>query len=167
MSRFALSVLVTATLALGAPELRAQDHTLGLNLRVFSTPQLGVTWLASPSLAIRPSVIASWTKSTSPFGADVETTQLGGELDFLFRAGTRDRVTSYYGLGGFITHVSSSTGDGTLWGTQALLGVRVRVVDRVAIFGEVGLGYQEDDRTFNHRHVGFETMPLGVVVFLK
>ncbi len=167
MSRFAQSVLVAVTLATGAPELRAQQHTLGLNLSVLRTQQLGVTWLVSPSLAIRPSMIASWTKTRSPLGGEVETTQLGGELDFLFRAATWDRVTSYYGLGGLIAHVSSSAGDGTLWGAELLLGARVRVLDRVTVFGEVGLGYQQDERSFGIRRATFETLPLGVVVFLK
>jgi hypothetical protein len=37
----------------------------------------------------------------------------------------------------------------------------------VAVFGEVGLGYQEDERSFGIQRAAFETLPLGVVVFLK
>jgi opacity protein-like surface antigen len=178
MPRFAQSVLVALSLIPGALQLHAQEHTLGINFRVDAASQLGVTWLVSPSLTIRPSLTASWNKTTttSPFGGEAwyETAILGVDLDFLFRAATWDRITSYYGLGVSVAHLSSSGNSGlgsflpsgTAWGGRVLLGVRVRLLERVAFFGEVGLAYQDSDYA-SSQSVRLTTYPLGIVIFLR
>lgn len=168
MPRFAQSVLLTTTVLLTAHHLHGQESTLGLNLRISGAPQVGVTWLRSSGFAIRPSLTASWRKieSPSPFGPDVETSQVGVDLDFLLRAATWDRVTSYYGLGGSVVRFSSDGSDTDIWRARALLGARVTLFQRVAIFGEVGVEYQDADAPFGQR-VDLATFPLGIVVFLK
>jgi hypothetical protein len=161
-------MLLVTILILPAPRLQGQENTLGLNLRVNVSPQVGVTWLPTPSFAIRPSLTASWIKTTSPIGGGTtRTTQLGADLDFLFRAGTWGHVTSYFGVGGSVLRFSFDGGpEGTIVIARALFGTRVTLVDRVALFGEVGLEYQDADPIGSQR-IGLATFPLGVVVFLR
>lgn len=164
MPRLAQTVLVTLMVTLGVQQLAAQEHKLGVNLRINgAASQVGLTWLASPSLVIRPSLIASWTHATDALGGEQEATLIGLELDFLFRTATWDRVTSYVGVGGSFL---SADGD-DLWAIRALLGARVSVIQRVALFGEVGLRYQDTGGPISSQSASLVTFPIGVVVFLK
>jgi hypothetical protein len=167
MSRFPVSALVAVTITLTAAEVAAQDHTLGVNLRVVGTTQVGVTWLASPSFAIRPALSGSWQKVTSPLGGTTEATQWAFDVDFLFGGPSAGRVTVYSGVGGSIggIHVGGFPAS-TVWRGRALVGARVNALDRVAIFGEVGVEYQ-DAGDFGGQRFGLSTFPLGVVVFFR
>ena len=161
MPRFAQSMVLAIGFSLSVTPLQGQQGKLGLNLRINRENQVGVTWFVSPSFAIRPSLTATWSK----FGAS-RTTEVGVDLDFLFRAATWDRITSYYGLGGSVTHGSLSGSGITLWQARVLFGVRAKVLEWVSLFGEVGVEYQGADLPGNQR-VTLATFPLGVVVFLK
>jgi hypothetical protein len=131
------------------------------------TTQVGVTWLASPSFVVRPGLSGSWQKVTSPFGGSSEASQWAFDVDFLFGGPTGGRVTVYYGVGGSIggIHVGGVPAS-TVWRGRGLVGARVNALDRVAIYGEVGVEYQ-DAGDFGGQRFGLATFPLGVVVFLK
>lgn len=166
MPRLPVFALVAATISLIAADLAAQDRTLGVNLRVVGTTQVGVTWLASPSFAVRPALSGSWQKQTLPFGGTTEVTQWAFDVDFLFGGPTGGRVTVYYGVGGSIGGIDGgSFPASTIWLGRGLVGARVNALDRVAIYGEVGVEYQ-DAGDFGQRFA-LATFPLGVVVFLK
>jgi hypothetical protein len=163
-----LTPLVTAAVLLGATDLPAQQRTLGLNFRVTGTTQVGVTWFASPSVALRPSIEAQWIKTTSPspFVGDNETLQWSLNLEALFGASGPERLNVYTGLGASIGGINPGPApSSTVWGAWGLLGVSFRVVDRVAVFGEIGLTY-EDAKDVVQRF-GLGTFPLGIVVYLK
>jgi hypothetical protein len=161
------SMLICACLLLPATALLAQNEgKFGINLRVTGTTQLGVTWRVSPGLALRPAIAFDWIKTTTPFG-DNETSIYGADLDLLFSGPTRDRVTTYYGVGGGVLYFNpGSEPVATAWLARALLGARVRIVERVALFGEVGLEYRAGDNPIGDEF-STATFPLGIVVFLK
>jgi hypothetical protein len=75
-------------------------------------------------------------------------------------------LATYVGLGASAVQVSSGGGDRSLWLARALFGVRVTLVERVALFGEVGLEYRDTDTPSSQR-AELVTFPIGVVVFLK
>ena len=165
MPRLSQSMLLATAGLLAASALDAQEK-LGVNLRINRSSQLGVTWSLSSGLAVRPALTAGWSRTETAFGPDVETSVLGLDLDFLFKAAAWDRVTSYYGLGASFIHLSSDGDNADAWLARALLGVRVTVIERVALFGEVGVEYQDADSPLGER-VALATFPIGVVVFLK
>lgn len=166
MLRIARSVLLIVGLVAGARQLAAQDHTLGLNLRVLGTAQIGLTILTSPAIAVRPSLSAGWAAvDFSGFGS-VETSRVALDVDVLLRAATWDRVTLYSGPGVSIGRLNPSTGETTtVWGLRYLLGARLRVVDRVMLFGEAALEY--DYNGDGGESAALVTLPLGIIVFLK
>lgn len=167
MLRFSVSGCAVVALALIAPDLFAQDHSFGVNLRVVGTTQVGVTWLTSPSFAVRPALSGSWQKTTNPFGGSNEVSQWAFDVDFLFGAASRDRVTVYYGIGGSIGGAKGGTAPAsTIWRGRALVGARVNALDRVAFYGEVGVEYQDAGNALGQR-VALATFPVGVVVYLK
>jgi len=126
-----------------------------------------VTWFASPSVALRPSIEAAWVKTTSPFGGTNETTQWSLNLEALFGAAGPERVNLYAGLGGSIGGIrSGSSPASTAWAGWGLVGARLTVVNRVALFGEIGLVY-EDAEDFGAQRLQLGTFPLGIVVYLK
>lgn len=105
--------------------------------------QVGVTWFLSPSVALRPSVEAWWVKSTSQFGGSNETTQWALNLEALFGAGGPERVNLYTGVGGSIGGMNpDALPASTIWSVWGLVGARFTVVDRLALFGEVGVIYE-------------------------
>lgn len=162
------SMLLSLCLLLSATALPAQDEgKLGINLRVNGATQLGVTWRVSPAVTLRPSLAFDWVKISSPLGGTAEVTTYGLDLDVLFRGATWDRVTSYYGVGGGTFWVNSDfINEGNIWAVRGLLGARVRIVPRVALFGEVGIQYQGGDEAFG-KEFSTTTFPIGIVVFLK
>jgi hypothetical protein len=164
------SILFAATLLCIASRLPAQDEgTIGINLSVTGSTSLGVTWLTSPGFAIRPSVNYDWIKTSFPFAGSDETAVYGVDLDLLFRVSHAGRVTTYLGLGGGLVYYNPGAEPVSKgWLARTLLGVRVKVVDRVALFGELGLEYQSsDDQAFVPDRFTTTTAPIGVVVFLK
>lgn len=155
----------------GASEnaLTAQNDAvgkLGLNFQVFGAPEIGVTWLITPSVAIRPGLMFSWTKSSTPFG-DNETSQYGVRTDVLLRLAESRGVTGYVAVGGTYNWMNESGDDPSFWTVRSLLGMRVRLMDRVAVFGEAGFSYQRIEGVIDARTFGTTTLPLGVIVFLK
>jgi hypothetical protein len=149
--------------------LFAQDDELGklgINLRVESGPSIGIDWRVSPKMTLRPVLTFQWSKTETPFGTD-ERTQYGVGLDVLFRAASWDRVTSYYGIGAAFANISGAgTLAGNAWATKLLIGARVKVIERVALFGEIGVQYVDAEGFFG-KQFSLETFPLGVTVFLK
>jgi len=140
--------------------------TFGINLRVQNSPQIGVDWRVSSRVTLRPTVSFSWTKSDGAFGSE-DVTQYALGLDVLARAATWDRVTSYYGIGASFGKVTGSpTITGDAWMARLLLGARIKVVDRVAVFGEVGINYSDSDGFFG-KQFALQTFPLRVTVYLK
>lgn len=167
MPRLAASALAAVAFASTASAVSAQDHKLGVNLRVLGTTQVGVTWLASPSFAVRPALSGSWQKTTSPLGGTAEVSQWAFDVDFLFGAAPRERVAVYYGVGGSIGGAKSGTFPATtVWRARGLVGARVTALDRVELYGEVGVEYQ-DAGDFPGQWLNLATFPLGIVVFLK
>ena len=61
MPRCAQSALLAISLILSAKQLEGQQGKPGLNLRINRDNQVGVTWFASLSFAIRPSLTATCT----------------------------------------------------------------------------------------------------------
>lgn len=164
------SILLAATLLSIASRLSAQDDgTIGINLSVTGSTQIGVTWLTSPGFAIRPSVNYDWIKTSFPFSGSDETAVYGVDLDLLFRVSHSGRVTTYLGLGGGLVYYNPGAEPVSKgWLARTLVGARVKVVDRVALFGELGLEYQSgDDQTILPDRFTTTTAPIGVVVFFK
>ena len=161
-----LAFLLPALLVPFTPIAAQEPGKLGINLRVQNTPQLGLDWRVSSKVTLRPELSFSWQKTEGLFG-DQELTQYGVGLDVLVRAATWDRVTSYWGIGGSVgavTGPSSLAGDA--WAARLLLGARIKVVDRVSVFGEVGIEYS-DAESFFGKQFELQTFPLGVTVYLK
>ena len=163
------SILLAAVLLSRATALSAQtEGTFGINLRVTGTNQLGVTWQASPGFAIRPSLVFDWTKFELPFASgESEVAIYGADVDLLFRASSAGRLTTYFGLGGGLLYYNPGPEPAVdAWLARLLIGARVTVVDRVAVFGELGLQYQSGDFPVGDSF-STTTFPLGIVVFLK
>jgi hypothetical protein len=153
-------------LVAGARSLAAQDHTLGLNLRVVGTAQVGLTILTASGTALRPSLTASWASATvSGFGT-IETSFLGVEFDVLFRHSTWDRVSLYSGPGVSLGRSNPTIGESsTIWALRYQLGARLRVVDRVSLFAEADLEYRNSGDS--GEFASLATQSLGIIVFLK
>lgn len=163
-----LALLLPALLVPLTPAL-AQDRDpgkFGINLRVQNTPRIGIDWRVSSKVTLRPEFGFSWSKTEGLFG-NQDVTQYAVGLDVLVRAATWDRVTSYWGIGGTFGKVNGpSTLAGDAWGARLLIGARIRVLDRVAVFGEVGMSYTDAEGFFGQQFE-LQTFPLGVSVFLK
>jgi hypothetical protein len=157
-------LFAVVTLALGS-EAQAQENKVGLNLAISQSPQIGLTILSSPKIAFRPSLSIQWTKFDAGLAGDVEATQIALTFDVLSTAVTRDRVTTYLGFGGTIGSISSDVlEDATIWAVRGLFGGRVRVFERLSVFGEVGIEYSDLGAGQN---LALATFPIGVVLFLK
>jgi opacity protein-like surface antigen len=157
------ALLVPLTPALGQ---ESAPGKLGINLRVQNSPQIGFDLRVSSKVTLRPELSFRWQKTEGLFG-DQELTQYAVGLDVLVRAASWDRVTSYYGIGasiGAVTGPSSLAGDA--WAARLLVGARIRVVERVAVFGEVGVAYADAEGFFG-KQFELQTFPLGVTVYLK
>jgi len=168
--RLSRSILLTAALLSVPSALSAQDEgTLGINLSVTGSTQIGVTWLTSPGVAIRPSVNFAWIKTSFPFSGSDETSVYGVDVDLLLRASHSERVTTYLGVGGGLVYYNPGAEPVSKgWLARTLVGARVKVFDRVALFGEVGFEYQSgEDQAILPDRFTTATTPIGVVVFLK
>ena len=160
--------LVAPVIVLATPLLAQQRElgTLGLNLRVGGSPAVGVTWRASPAVVVRPAVSFAWNKTETPLSTS-ETTQYTVNLDLLLRTASWNRLTSYIGAGGGVGNISGSGGlVGKTWAARALAGAQLTVVDRVAVFGELGFEYDHAEG-FQGKQAALRTFPIGIVVFLK
>ena len=156
--------------------LQAQEMSdLGINLSINSSPLVGVTVRAG-SIQLRPSLSFGYNKTstTSPIiTSSGTTTRFGLNLDLLFPMANNQTVVPYLGAGaGYgLIRVSGSfsfPGNGHTVTTQGFLGVRVRVVERVHVYGELGLGYTSEQQTNQHfDSFGLRTTPLGVLIYLK
>jgi hypothetical protein len=163
---FALPICV-ALLAAGGNSIAAQQrHTLGVNLRVFGTTQVGITWFLSPSLVLRPSVEADWQKFSTGQGTTLTATFVALDLDVLFPLRTEQRLTPYWGIGASLGGLWSDARDATTWAGRALGGARLTVVDRVDLFGEIRVEYSHETAPGSQRVV-LATSPLGIIVYLK
>lgn len=166
-----MRALLPAALLVVSTSLAAQSRntaeTLGLNISLAGTASgIGFSWRVSPNVTLRPGVTFTWAKTTGPFGAN-ETTVWGVGLDALFTAASWDRVSTYVGLGANYSHATGNAAVGSYaWAGRALFGARIRVVDRVWVFGEAAAEYLTSDGFFD-RQFSLETLPLGVTIFLK
>jgi hypothetical protein len=89
------------------------------------------------------------------------------DFDVLLRAATWERVTLYSGPGVSVGRYNPSAGETTtVWALRYLLGARLRVVDRVMLFAEAALEY-ENNGDAGGENAGLGTLPLGIIVFLK
>jgi len=160
-----LSLCVSTTLA---AQSSADPGTLGLNLSISGTASgIGMSWRVSPNVTLRPGVMFTWNRTTSPFSGTTETTVWGVGLDALFRGASWDRVATYVGLGGNYSHLAGNTALGSYaWAGRALFGARIKVVERVWVFGEAAVTYSVSDGFFD-RQLSLETLPIGVTIFLK
>src|SRR5688572_4820845 len=123
----------------------AQKNSLGLNLRISGSPDVGMTWFVSPTVAIRPSLAANSITVPSPAG-DSKLSRVALTTDVLLYARAAERIATYVGLGATIASLSSNVlPDQTTWGIRTLFGARVTVIERVAVFGEVALSYERGD----------------------
>jgi len=160
--------LVAPALLLTTPLLAQQRQlgTLGLNLWVDGSPTVGVTWRVSPGVVLRPAVSFAWNKTESPLSTS-ETTQYTVNLDVLCRTASWNRLISYIGAGGGVGNISGSGGlVGQVWAARALAGAQLTVVDRVAVFGELGFEYRHAEGALG-KQAALRTFPIGIVVFLK
>jgi hypothetical protein len=163
--------LFTAVLVLCATTLAAQTTEpgkLGLNVSFSGEGAgIGTSWRVSPNVTLRPGVVFTWVKTTSPFGGGNESTIWGLGLDVLFRGASWDRVATYVGVGGSYSHANGNAAVGTYqWDARALFGARIRVVDRVWVYGEAGMQYLRSDGFFDAQF-SLATFPLGVTIYLK
>jgi hypothetical protein len=160
--RLITPVMLTVIVAVPA---RAQKQTLGINLRISGTPDVGMTWFVTPSVAIRPTLAATSITVPSPAG-DSKLSQVGLTTDVLLYARPAERIATYVGFGATIASLSSNVfPDQKTWGIRTLFGVRGNVIERVALFGEVALSYERGDE--DEREIGLATLPIGIMVFLK
>jgi hypothetical protein len=149
------------------PIAAQQRHTLGLNLRVIGSTEVGITWSLSPSLVLRPSIEANWDKFRSRTGSTfITTTFVALNLDLLLPLRTEQRVTPYWGIGASLGRFWSDAGDATTWAARTIAGVRFAVVDRVDLFGELHIEYTHDSPLGNQR-LAIGTSPIGIIVYLK
>ena len=159
--------------ALMACSLRAQEPSrLGLNLSVGAQPQAGVTLQVGNGFELRPSIIFSWERVAGN-GATGSSTfaSYGLALDALFGATHREAVRPYVGVGGtyLFLHATNPSITGHQVGGAAFVGVRVRVVPRVHVYGEVAVNYVAT-RTPTSAwtdQLSLRTTPLGVLIYLK
>jgi len=176
MSLRSMLPLVAIGLAFGPHHLPAQEtHTLGLNVLAASSPTVGVTWQLSRSLALRPSVAVSWdsrdlTRVSSATGMILQTsttlTQAGLDLDLLVTMVDHRALTSYLGVGGYFGGLWRDGEGNATWAVRTFLGIRIDVLDRVALFGEVGVEY--DVLGFNDvKALRLSTAPLGILLYLN
>jgi hypothetical protein len=143
----------------------AQKNSLGLNLRISGSPDVGITWFISSSVAIRPSLAANSVTVESPTG-DSKLSRVSLTTDVLFNARAIERIRMYVGVGGTVSKLRSDVlPDQTTWGFRTLFGARVTVIERVAFFGEIALNYERGDE--GERQIALATLPLGIVVFLR
>ncbi|MGH7530378.1 MAG: hypothetical protein ACREMN_08360 [Gemmatimonadales bacterium] len=156
---------IAAVTAVPVPQVQAQEHTLGVNARVLGASEVGVTWHVSPGLALRPALSFEWLKFDGAFG-DQEVTEYGLGVDVLFQAAAADRLTPYVGFGATYGVVNGSiAGDGPTWRGRGLFGLRVRVMNRVAAFGEIGAQYRDVDE--GSSSFVLATFPIGIIFYLK
>jgi hypothetical protein len=139
----------------------------GINLTIDDIPSVGFSWRVSPTVTLRPSFSFTWQKSENTFLGTNEVTQYFVNLDLLFQAASWDRVATYVGFGGGVGNVSGGgLSEGKTWAARALLGARVKVVERVWVFGEMGFAYSNAEGLFG-KDARLQTFPIGVTVFLK
>jgi hypothetical protein len=142
--RLITPVMLTVIVAVPA---RAQKQTLGINLRISGTPDVGMTWFVTPKVAIRPTLAATSITVPSPAG-DSKLSQVGLTTDVLLYARPPERIATYVGFGATIASLSSNV-----------------LPDQTALFGEVALSYERGDE--DEREIGLATLPIGIMVFLK
>lgn len=137
----------------------------GINFSFMGQGSVGVSWRVSPSVTLRPFGAFLWNKRSGPLGSS-EGTQWSVGLDVLFRTASWDRVRTYVGVGTAFSNLSGiPSASGSQWAGRFLLGTQFKVVDRVALFGDIGAEYIDSD-TFG-KTVTLRTNPIGVIVFLK
>ena len=95
----------------------------------------------------------------------------GLALDALFGAAGRDIVQPYVGVGGSYVFLRSTnpTSTGHEVGATAFVGVRVRIVPRVHLYGEVGVDFVATRSAFQAwtDRLSLSTTPLGLMVYLN
>lgn len=169
-------------LLLSPPVLLAQDRpTFGINLGVVGLQQIGITYQFTPAVAVRPAVVFAWSKRAFvPFSpgssgpVDNTSTTAGLDLDLLFPVAADEGLTPYLGVGGdvarswFRSDVLNRSS--TVWGLNGLFGVRATVIERFAVYGELGLRYTNHGDVGglgDRQTIGLGTSALGVLVYLK
>ena len=169
-------LLLIALVVPSSEGLRGQEPSrLGLNLSVAGTAQVGVTWQLTNSFAVRPAVSIIWRRLRTP--GDVNpptTTDYGAHLDLLVTVARSGPVSTYLGAGGsYIFNrrpaVFGSTEKGHAVAASGLFGARVRVMERVHLYGELALAYlaQRDADGAGADQVLLRTSPLAVLIFLR
>lgn len=170
-----VTAFVAALLTLPlVPHLQAQEpHRLGLNLSVVGSQRLGVTYHLSDAVTVRPAVGLDWFRSEA--GAPLLTTrtsyQYGLMLDLLFPLAGDPAVTPYVGTGGELWFQGGLFATGSTAHTvtgAALFGLRVQLVTRLHVYGEVSLRYGATRGGGQHTdRLNLFTAPLGVLIYLK
>jgi hypothetical protein len=187
--------LIVSTLPVLAPVLLAQDqHRFGINLSVSEVPQVGFTFNISSRIVVRPTLQFSVTKIERDVRTGVDdivleetTTQSGIDLDLLTAVAHVDRVGLYIGAGVkalFVWDTESVTegspppefseffeeGTNFQWSLspRALFGLRVPVVDRLSVFGDLVLEYwlAPQSHSTRFRRVSLRTSALGITVYI-
>lgn len=168
--------------------LAAQDrHSVGLNLGIVGSQQVGITYHVSSSLTLRPAVFFDWSKRQVQIGAplpggggavpeDITSTALGLDLDVLFPGASSDGWTSYFGLGADVSRVWFSSnlinqGDIAAWGLSGIFGARVTLINRLAGYGEIALRYANEGggggSLSDRQRLSLGTSAVGLLFYLN
>jgi hypothetical protein len=167
---------VAGFLVAGSGHLEAQrEHTFALNVSALSSANVGVTWTPTGSFALRPSVSFSWDRrevsSYNPVTqqpiTERTTTQFGLDIDALFTVAAAPPFAAYLGLGGSVGGYWLDSDADLQWGAAGIAGVRVHLIERLAVYGELRYSYSHMGGDRGYDRLRLSTAPIGVMFYLN
>ena len=175
--RYVTWLTVIAGLLLpGSRHLEAQrEHTFALNVWAQSAATVGITWELEPGFAIRPAVGVSWDRvnrtmfdpNLGVFSYEYTEVQVGLDLDMLFTVAAVPHFATYLGFGGSVGETWQDGNGSVSWTARTLAGLRVTVIERLALFGEIQVYYSHDGGGQSANLLRLGTRPLGVMIYLN
>ncbi len=155
-------------------QLTAQESgSFGVNLGIRSTAQLGLTYHVSSAVTLRPEVSFGWWRHElspgTPGPTSATRTEIGGGFDLLFPVAKAEGITPYFGIGSRLSHIwydrDSSNESSNRWVLRGLFGVRVKLLERIAAYGEMFAHYGDDSGDYARSWFTIGTSSLGVIVY--
>jgi len=144
----ATPILTSSVLAQEAPRLIVQVHG-----NTGSPPMLGLSYALYDHVYVRFSggyYRETWDETTSTEavrGETYTTNWYGGELATVYRLPERWRLTPYAGLGAQYVYATEDRLDASQTADRldlgSLVGLDVRVMGRIGLNAEVGMGYRQ------------------------
>jgi hypothetical protein len=169
-----LSIAIFVTLLAAPASVFAQD-TASSGL-VISTPGsvIGAIWRVSDSVAIRPEISVSISKSDNGNGTERTNRSLIPGVSVLMDAKRWDAVRTYVAArytyeretSDVTTPVGTNEGSQSFHGITGSIGAELTAHRRFGVFGEVGLGYSRlsDDAPGSAQSFGTRTN-VGVILY--